>query len=93
MGNAIAIANYKWSKFIVEGSLYINPMGLEIINSIDIRLDGHWVRSVYVYFMCTSVEGDLAVEDIPPGQAGCSNRILSCSCGCQPNYAPTTQLP
>jgi hypothetical protein len=42
MGGAIiAIVNYKWSKFIVEGSLCTDLMGLEIINSIDIRLDDH----------------------------------------------------
>jgi hypothetical protein len=60
MGGTIAIVNYKWSKFIVEGSLYTDPMGLGIINSIDIRLDDYWVRSVNVYFMCTSVMTCLA---------------------------------
>jgi hypothetical protein len=52
--------SYKWSKFIVEGSLYTDPMGLEIINYIDIRLDDHWVGSINVYFMCPSVMASLA---------------------------------
>jgi hypothetical protein len=43
MGGAIAIVNYKWSKFIVERSLYTDPMGFGIIHSIDIRLDDYWV--------------------------------------------------
>jgi hypothetical protein len=54
------MVNYKWSKFIVEGSLYANPMDLGIISPIDIRLDDHWVLSVNVYFMCTSFMTGLA---------------------------------
>ena len=55
MGGAIAIVNYKWKSFVVEGSQYTDPMGLGLINSIDFRLDDYKFRSVNVYFMCSSV--------------------------------------
>ena len=55
MGGAIAIVNFKWKSFIVEGSLYTDPMGLGIINSIDFHLDDYWVRSVNIYFLCTTL--------------------------------------
>ena len=54
IGGAIAIVNYKWKSFIVEGSLYTDPMGIGIINSVDFRLDDYRVRAVNVYFTCNT---------------------------------------
>ena len=55
MGGAVAIVNYKWKNFIVENSMSTDPMGMGIINSIDIRLDDYWIRAVNIYFLCTSL--------------------------------------
>ena len=46
-GAPLPIVNYKWKSFIVEGSQYTDPMGMGIINSIDLRLDD--------YFLCTTL--------------------------------------
>ena len=55
MGGAIAIVNFKWKSFIVEGSLYTDPMDLEVINSIDFHLDDYCVWFVNIYFLCTKL--------------------------------------
>jgi hypothetical protein len=47
MGDAIAIVNYKWKSYICDTST--DPMGVGIINSIDIKIGRHHaIVSVYV---------------------------------------------
>ena len=80
MGGAIAIVNFKWKSFIVEGSLYTDPMGLvDIMNSIHLHLDDYWVRSVNIYFLCTelirlgtpqSTPGSTDASNVPPRRRG-----------------------
>jgi hypothetical protein len=49
MGGAIAIVNYKWKSFVCGTST--DPMGMGILNTIDIRLDDNRIRLINVYFL------------------------------------------
>jgi hypothetical protein len=50
MGGAIAIINnYKWKSFVVAKTT--DPMGMGIVNSIDLKMDDTRIRAVNVYFL------------------------------------------
>jgi hypothetical protein len=49
MGGAIAIINYKWKTYVKPAST--DPMGMGIINAIDIEINQVKIRSLNIYFL------------------------------------------
>jgi hypothetical protein len=53
MGGAIAIITYKWKSFVCHTKT--DPMGMGIINTLDLHLDTYHLRVINVYFLPTTL--------------------------------------